>query len=49
MSSKVAVFTILLFALPGTISCAIDPIRVDNGPRPSQTTRNWHVKEETWR
>jgi hypothetical protein len=48
MSSKVGVFTILLFALPGTISCAIEPIRVDNGPRPSQTTRNWHVKEE-WR
>jgi len=48
LSAKIGVITILLASLSAAISSAGEPIRVENGPRPSQSIRNWHLKEE-WR
>ncbi len=48
MKSRIGVFTLNLAVLFAMAACEAEPVRVTNGSRPSQSTRNWHLKEE-WR
>lgn len=48
MDARFGGFTFFLVILWATLSSAAEPVRVDNGPRPSQSIRNWHLKEQ-WR
>lgn len=48
MTTRTGICWLLLTALALGRAGASEPIRVQNGPRPSQTIRNWHLKE-LWR
>ena len=48
MHDMIRILVILLIVLPISPSLSAEPVLVENGPRPSQTIRNWHLKEE-WR
>ena len=48
MKTRVGVLWLLLTSLAVNPVAKADPVRVENGPRPSQVVRNWHLKE-VWR
>lgn len=48
MPTMIRIFIILLMGLGISSSLSAEPTLVENGPRPSQTIRYWHLKEE-WR
>jgi hypothetical protein len=48
MKTRAAGITIYLAVLVAIAACQAEPERVNNGPRPLQSIRNWHLKEE-WR
>jgi hypothetical protein len=48
MQDMVRILVILFIGLSISPSLSAEPVLVENGPRPSQTIRNWHLKEE-WR
>ena len=48
MHAMTRILVIIFIGLSISPALSVEPILVENGPRPSQTIRNWHLKEE-WR
>jgi len=48
MPTMIRILVILMIGLSASPALSAEPARIENGPKPSQTTRYWHLKEE-WR
>jgi len=48
MHAMTRILVIIFIGLSISPALSVEPILVENGPRPTQTIRNWHLKEE-WR